>query len=44
MKFKVGDLIYDRDFPEDGYALIIEVREPNRKNPLVHHRLHRDRM
>ena len=31
MKFKIGDLIYDRDFPEDGYALIIEVREPRNR-------------
>ena len=32
MKFKVGDLIHDRDFPEDGFALVLEVREPDRRN------------
>ena len=28
MKFKIGDLLYDRDFPEDGFALVVEVKEP----------------
>ncbi len=31
MKFKIGDLIYDKDFPEDGMALVIEVREPKNR-------------
>jgi len=31
MKFKVGDLIYDKDFPEDGMALVIEVRKVDRR-------------
>ena len=31
MKFKVGDLIYDKDFPEEGYALIIEVHRPKNR-------------
>ena len=30
MKFNVGDLIRDRDFPEEGMALIIEVKRPLR--------------
>ena len=31
MKFKVGDLIFDRDFPEDGMALVLEVKEPDKR-------------
>ena len=31
MKFKVGDLIYDKEFPEDGFALVLEVREPRNR-------------
>ena len=31
MRFKVGDLIYDREHPEEGCALVIEVKEPRNR-------------
>ena len=30
---KVGDLIRDRRFPEDGYAIIIEIKDRRCRSP-----------
>lgn len=40
---KVGDLIYDKEYPEDGRALIVEVGDRRKRNPyraLMNHGLH----
>jgi|TARA_R110000744_G_scaffold25998_1_gene64133 hypothetical protein len=41
---KVGDLIYDKEYPEEGRALIVEVGDRRKRNPyrvLMNQGLHR---